>query len=363
MGCYELTTDADDENVIEIFGRLNQQGVRLSPADLAAARLTGKMHDFRARATEALKNPALKGFAPDEGTERASQGGFVDTDLLVRTSMCLAKGIVKYRDAEKEGATKDALYSEIEPQWDTAQKSLHRAVKMFRDVGVIDGGWLPYRFLLLIPAAGFGRGHDRPATEWLGWAISASLWGLYAGSAETKAQSDAKLALDGNWEGLWKSLKSHAKRSETLIPDEDDLTDGLVQRSGIMLALLVVLALRDQRSLMGHRFAAANKDLDVHHLFPRAGFSHGTAAQDGAHDPDRLGNLTVLEAGENRSLSDREPSEYLASLPDGVSVRRAHCIPEDPNLWKRDGYVDFCKTRETALAAMLKRLLGELGVP
>jgi len=37
---YEIDADADDDNVIEIFARLNQQGVRLRPGDLAAARLT-----------------------------------------------------------------------------------------------------------------------------------------------------------------------------------------------------------------------------------------------------------------------------------------------------------------------------------
>ena len=35
---YEIDADAGDDNVIEIFARLNQQGVRLRPGDLAAAR-------------------------------------------------------------------------------------------------------------------------------------------------------------------------------------------------------------------------------------------------------------------------------------------------------------------------------------
>ena len=44
---YEIDADANDDNVIEIFARLNQQGVRLRPGDLAAARLTGQMTNFR----------------------------------------------------------------------------------------------------------------------------------------------------------------------------------------------------------------------------------------------------------------------------------------------------------------------------
>lgn len=46
---YEIDADAQDDNVIEIFARLNQQGVRLRPGDLAAARLTGTMANFRTK--------------------------------------------------------------------------------------------------------------------------------------------------------------------------------------------------------------------------------------------------------------------------------------------------------------------------
>ena len=64
---YEIDADVDDENVIEIFARLNQQGVRLRPGDLAAARLTGQMTNFRVRAREALVMKELRGFSAPEG--------------------------------------------------------------------------------------------------------------------------------------------------------------------------------------------------------------------------------------------------------------------------------------------------------
>jgi hypothetical protein len=362
IGCYELGTEADDENVIEIFGRLNQQAVRLTPADLAAARLTGKMKNFRGRARDALKAKDLKGFTQPEGTERAGQGGYVDTDLIVRTAMCIARGIVKYSDAEKFEPSKDKLYDEIEPHWETAKVALHSSVKIFRDAWIPDGSWLPYRYLLLVPAVAYGKDHERPAEQWLGWAIAASLWGLYSGSAETKAQSDARLARDGKWNDLWQSLKNHAKRHETLIPDEDDVSAGLIQESGLLLALLVWLARKDQRSFLGHRFQAANRPLHVHHVFPRAGFRGEFAARDAAHSPDRLGNLTVLEAGENESLGESEPAEYLVSRVKR-EILNAHEIPTDPALWTRERYAEFCEQREKRLAAMLRDLLSSLGVP
>lgn len=64
---YEIDAEADDNSVIEIFARLNQQGVRLKPGDLAAARLTGKMKGFRSMARTLLTRDDLKGFASVEG--------------------------------------------------------------------------------------------------------------------------------------------------------------------------------------------------------------------------------------------------------------------------------------------------------
>ncbi|TKD09219.1 GmrSD restriction endonuclease domain-containing protein [Polyangium fumosum] len=358
---YEIDTQAEDESVIEIFGRLNQQAVRLTPADLAAARLTGKMKDFRGRAATSLAASELRDFSVSEGTERAVSGGFVDTDLIVRTAMCLATGIVKYRDAEKKG-DKSALYSKIEPCWPGAVDGLKKIVAILRNAGVPDGSWLPYRYILLTPAVAVAKGQRRPDDEWMGWAIAASLWGLYGGSAETKVQTDARHASQGDWSALWQSLKTYAKRRETLIPDAEDLTHGLVQTSGVLLALLVAWTRGDARSFFQSRFAARSAALHVHHIFPRSLFSGlGRAPKDSSRIPDRIGNLTVITETDNTSLGDDAPSEYFPRIE--ASIRRTHCIPEDSSLWTLDRYAEFCTAREVALAGQIASLMKEFGVP
>jgi hypothetical protein len=359
---YEIDTQAEDESVIEIFGRLNQQAVRLTPADLAAARLTGKMKDFRKRAEASLKARALRGFSMREGGEGASgTGGYVDTDLIVRTAMCLATGIVKYRDAEKKG-DKSSLYAKIEPSWQGAVNGLQKVVTIFRKGGVPDGSWLPYRYMLLTPAVALAKGQNRPEDEWLGWAIAASLWGLYGGSAESKVQTDARHASAGDWGALWQSLKTYAKRSETLLPEHEDLRQGLVQTSGVLLALLIYWWRTDGRSFYGYRFKSGSKPLHVHHIFPRVMFAGmGRAPKDTSRIPDRIGNLTVLEASDNGSLGDKEPHEYLPTLE--PTLRAVHAIPDDMSLWSFDRYADFCTAREELLADRIANLMRELGVP
>lgn len=359
---YEIDTQAEDESVIEIFGRLNQQAVRLTPADLAAARLTGKMKNFRERAATSLASPELRDFSVSEGTEREMYGGFVDTDLIVRTAMCIATGIVKYRDVEKKKGDKNALYAKVEPSWQDAVDGLQKIVAIFRGAGVPDGSWIPYRYILLTPAVAMAKGKDRPADQWLGWAIAASLWGLYGGSAETKVQTDARSASEGNWDALWQSLKTYAKRRETLIPDQQDLTQGLVQTSGVLLALLVGWGRTDGHSFYGYRFLARTRSLHVHHIFPRVFFSGlGKAPKDSMRIPSRVGNLTVIEGSENESIGDDAPVDYLPRI--APTIRNEHCIPDDPALWSRESYVEFCTGREALLADRIATLMRALGVP
>ncbi len=152
---YEIDADANDDNVIEIFARLNQQGVRLRPGDLAAARLTGQMANFRTRAREVLLMKELRGFSAPEGVEEGSRSGaFVDTDLLIRAALFLGGGGVRYRDAEKRKV--QANYQNIEANWDAAVAGFKSAVALFRNAGVPSGDWLPYRYLLV--SAGHRRG-------------------------------------------------------------------------------------------------------------------------------------------------------------------------------------------------------------
>ena len=360
---YEIDAEAEDDNVIEIFARLNQQGVRLRPGDLAAARLTGRMRDFRERAREFLTDPELKSFTALEGVEdRPRSGAFVDTDLLVRTALFLGTGVIRYRDIEKrkKSAEEDA-YSRVDGVWARACDGLKGAVEVFRSAKIPDGSWLPYRYLLLPPAIAAAQGAGINADFWLGWAIAASLWGHYAGASETKAQSDAKLADEGQTAKLFDSVKSHAKRTESLIPDEDDLTENVVLEAGVLLALMVRFARSDARSFpCGKRFDSLAEPVEVHHIFPRAvlnRFEH----QDSSNSPDRLGDLTLLFRSDNEHIADLLPAEYMRDCNEADLL--LHGIPTNRELWLPDRYAEFCRWREQQLAVMIREVLQQLGVP
>jgi hypothetical protein len=355
---YEIDADAGDENVIEIFARLNQQGVRLRPGDLAAARLTGQMTNFRARARDVLLMPELRGFSAPEGVEEGSRSGaLVDTDLLIRAALFLGGGGVRYRDAEKRKL--QSHYQNIEANWDAAVAAFKSAVALFRNAGLPSGEWLPYRYLLFPPAIAAARGHDLNE-RWTGWALAASLWRHYAGEIDTKLAKDAALAERGDIDGLLDHVKLRAKRTESAVPEDDDLLQNIVGESAVMFGLLAYFARVNARSFpSGKLLTNSQEPLEVHPIFPRVSLDR-YPERDNEYVPDRLGNLTLLVRSDNEHIGDTAPDVYLRIIE--PADRSAHLIPPEAGLWSIGNYRAFCEARERGIAGMLRDLLYAYGV-
>jgi hypothetical protein len=294
----------------------------------------------------------LQGYVGREGQEdRIRTGGFVDTDLLIRAALFLATGTIRYHDLEKRKSAGKEGFADVAKMWDKSCAALRASVKMFRDAGIPEGGWIPYRYLLLAPAIAHAKGHNLSNKKWLGWAIAASLWGYHAGEAETKAQADAKAAASGDIDDLLKSVKTQAKRPDSLIPQEDDLTENVVRRGGMVLARLVHFLQESTRSFPEQKLLSSHAEpIELHHIFPRAVLNAYPEEQND-FIPDRLGNLTLLYRSDNESIGDTEPEDYLATVPEEVLV--SHCIPLDQALWKVDRYIEFCEQREKALSVVM----------
>ena len=357
---YEIDADADDDNVIEIFARLNQQGVRLRPGDLAAARLTGQMTNFRSKAREVLGLQELRGFS----AHRGARGGQPQRRVRRHRSADPRGAVPGRRRRALPGRREEARCRRTtrtsrragSRRW-TGSRS---AVELYRKHGIPSGDWLPYRYLLFPPAIAAARGIALDE-RWLGWAVAASLWRHYVGEVDTKLQKDAGLAEKGDVQGLIEHVKAKAKRIDSAVPEEEDLLRNIVSEGGVFLALLIYFTKVSGRSFPGGKLlGGAEEPLEVHHIFPRPVLDR-YSERDNEYVPDRLGNLTLLTRSDNEELGETPPSEYLANLL-APKERTAHLIPEDPALWHVEQYKTFCEQRERAMASMLHALLAGLGL-
>jgi hypothetical protein len=356
---YEIDADVNDDNVIEIFARLNQQGVRLRPGDLAAARLTGQMSNFRVRAREVFVLPALRGFSAPEGHEEGGRSGaLVDTDLVIRAALCLSGGGVRYKQAERTAAGL-LRHQDIETSWDRAVAGFTSAVALFKNAGVPNGQWLPYRYLLFPPAIAAGSGHALD-DRWVGWALAATLWRHYSAEVDSTLAKDAKLAQAGDIDGLVDHVKLRAKRLDSAVPSEDDLLSNVVSDRAILLALLLYCRRTDTPSFpSGKLLSGLQEPIEAHQIFPRAILDE-FPGRNNEYVPDRLGNLTLLARSDEESLGEIAPDVYLRMID--ARERTAHLIPEDDLLWAVGAYPAFCEQRERSITSMLRSLLFDLGV-
>jgi len=264
---------------------------------------------------------------------------------------------VRYRDAEKRKL--QIQYQNIEASWDKTVAGFRKTVAMFRKAGVPSGDWLPYRYLLFAPSIAAANGHELDE-RWVGWALCATLWRHYVGEVDTKLQKDANLAAKGDVEGLVEHVKARAKRTDSAIPDEEDLLRNIISEGALLLALMVYFNKVGARSFPGGKLVTgAEEPLEVHYLFPRSVLD-AYPERDNEFVPERLGNLTLLTRSDNEHLGETPADTYLWVVE--ARERGAHLIPEDSTLWSVENYKTFCEQRERVLASMLRDLLWGMGV-
>jgi hypothetical protein len=96
----------------------------------------------------------------------------------------------------------------------------------------------------------------------------------------------------------------------------------------------------------------------VHHVFPKAWLRKQGL---GSHpERDALANFAFLSKFDNATISDKDPASYLANA-DPADLA-SQWVPNDPQLWTRERFSDFCASRRARLADALNEMLGLTGV-
>ncbi len=112
------------------------------------------------------------------------------------------------------------------------------------------------------------------------------------------------------------------------------------------------------------------KDTQLHHIFPfnlmmtdksaedcrvRAGLSPAEFRS----EVNDIANMTFLSQSRNVSIADDPPNEYFPNQTT-KEMRKAHFIPENPNLWKTENFIQFLEERRKLLAIAMTRLLKSI---
>ena len=97
---------------------------------------------------------------------------------------------------------------------------------------------------------------------------------------------------------------------------------------------------------------STRKDLEVHHLFPKAWLkANGVTNQ---REYNQIANQTLVEWSINSEISDKDPAEYAPTYEQNTDdqTRTLHAMPE--RWWEMD-YQEFLTERRKLMAGVIRK--------
>ena len=334
--------------VVDIFNRVNSGGTKLSKGDLALARICADWPDGRNAMKAQLK------------TWR-DQGYDFTLDWLLRSVNTVLTGEARFSHLQNLSA------AEVQDGLRRATKQVDKCLNMIAGrLGLDHDRVLFGRFALPVMVRYLDRkGHLSPR-DWdrlLLWFSEAGMWGRFSGSTES-ALDQSLAALDGAMDGIGALLTELRRWSGNRRVEPDDFNGwSLGARFYPVLYMLTRMGeARDWGSGLplrkGHLGTMSRPEL--HHIFPKAKL-YGCAHHYGRPEVNALANYCLQSKETNLWIGYRLPEEYLPEVENrNPGALASQWIPQDPELWKLENYLDFLDARRTLLAKEANRRFDEL---
>ena len=341
-----LDRDKSYEEVTEIFVRVNSLGAKLRSADLALAQITAKWRN------------SLEVFQEFE-SECADSGFHVELPIHLKNLVAFATGQSRFRIVSSLDAPA------LQEAWKDAKDGMRFALNFLRSNAAIDSPALWSSPFLLIAVAFFGHRSNYKlsadeAHQLRYWVLNANAKARYSrGSSETFLDQDlASIRRHGDVAPLVQLLRTQVGRLEVLPSDLESRTS----RSAYFKTMFIAFR-RDEATdwqdqlIISLKHKGSQHSLQFHHIFPQSVLKERGMSPSKIND---VCNLSFISGSTNRSISRREPAEYLPKIVSkiGEEALIRQCIPLNPDLWTLDTYEDFLDERRQLVARRLNEFLG-----
>ena len=333
--------------VVDIFNNVNSGGTKLSKGDLALAKICARWPDARAELKAIL--------------QRLKKAGYIfELEWLLRCVTIYMTGKPYYSEL-------DGIKTEL------FQKSLSETSKLIdvllnqigSRLGLDHDRVLGSRYSIplmvgYLKKVGVKNLDSAGWNKLLYWYVNTFLWGRYAGSTESVLSQDLNIIESGEGvDGLIRQLRQN--RGDLTIRSEDFWGWSIGARFYPLLYMLTRVAhAKDWESgiELSNMLLGKQSTLEVHHVFPKAllykqGYSKS--------EVNALANYAFQTKGTNLGISDKPPEEYIPALmKKNREAIFSHWIPDNPELYPIERYLDFLKERRKLLAEHANDFLNTL---
>ncbi|MGJ5755581.1 GmrSD restriction endonuclease domain-containing protein [Streptomyces puniciscabiei] len=355
----ELPEATPLDAVCRIFETINRTGVKLSVFELLAARFWPAGVDLRRNWEEAQrKHPILASFEVDAYY------------LLQAVSLRATAG--KSQGTKASAQRSDVLEltpTEFEKYWDQVAQGAARALTFLRDeCGVLAPKWLPYSMILVPLAAVWHEVESKRSTEsgaalrkirrFFWCSVFSRNYDQGGNSQAGKDFADLTSWLNGG-ETMPEAVDGFTFAGEVLDTARTNLQ---ALYKGVM-ALTLSGGARDFHSGSNLTPGKLLEDrVDAHHIFPKKYLED--RADPG--NPELILNRALIDKRTNQSIGKRAPSEYLATMEDGLGeeevlgILQSHLLPADRHsaLW-HDNYAAFLLSRKNLVVKAIEAVTSE----
>lgn len=388
---FDIKANAEEEDMSEIFVRVNSGGVSLKQNDFILTLLSLYWDEGRKEIEEFSKESTF----PTKGkTTSYNQITTVAAQDLIRVVMAYAfdRARLKYgykllrgADFDKRGAVDEELRIQ---RFDTLKEKLpdvldvhswHEFLKAIMNAGYLSGDLIlsgnaifySYAFYLIAKHRFHASYNENMHLTSL-WFFYASLVSLYTGSFESTVESHLNSIKDLSTLKEYKDFIL-SRVNERLTNDYFDIT--LVGSEGLAVsgkgnnawnAYVAALNIMDAKILFSKSNLLVSKlfepgtdgnrkSLEKHHLFPKA---HMKAQGYTDAKINQMANYAFIDWKDNMDILDDAPSVYYPIVCEGRSDEEILRMEEEnalPHGWENMPYEDFLVERRKLMAAKIKQ--------
>jgi hypothetical protein len=382
----ELSSSVDEEQVSEVFVRINSKGTPLNQADF----ILTLMSVFQDKGRAELERFCRQARQPAAGTP-SPYNYFIqpDPDQLLRVSVGLGFHRARLNHVYSILRGKDLVTGEFDTvrrerqfavlkdaqEYTLNLQSWHDYFKVLMLAGYRRASMITSKISLLYAYAFFLIGKREYGVDSYTlrdviarWFFMTALTGRYTGNPETVMEQDLTRLRDIKDAAGFVTLLDRII-SDTLTDDYWNITlpNALAVSSALsptLFAYFAALNLLDAKVLFSKMSVSALLDpalhstkssIERHHLFPKAHLKRLGISE--TRDTNQIANYALVEWSDNVSIADTPPSDYFPKyatrfLPDElVQMCYWHALPQG---WENLEYQDFLTVRRKGMANVIR---------
>ena len=365
----QIIHDRNYADVSEIFTRVNSQGTPLTGAEIHLAKIVPHWPGITRKFREYRKELRINYYD-------------LDLNFLMRTITAIECNVPQIKKLSEKISKDHISKNRLNATWEKVKKSTNRLIKILKKELYLDKSKYFTSKNTLVPLVYYISTKKRSVA--IGnikkFFLLSQLSEHYGGAAESTLRKDFKTLTEASKPrfGLIELVNNVNYESRQYyrglkIKGED--ISGIPSKN-VLVLFMYVLMKRNKATDWGSRNRLSLEEIEprntqLHHIFQsnlmlndKNALKRYTEEKECSQSEYReavndIANITFLSKAKNIAIGDVAPSQYLINETTR-EIRKAHFIPEKPELWKTENYIDFLEERKRLIAEAITRFIKNL---